>query len=87
MFRKATIVTPSLNDRLSGATATAAAALSVFEVAAADLEASSLELQAIGNEAELQRQLAIETRDAAVAQSIERAEQAAAIRNLVGGVA
>ena len=84
VFKKTTTA-PTLEERSAAAAASAASALSIFEIAAGDLEQAATELDVIRDEAhlEVERLLAIKL-DANTA-AFNHRKQAQKIRDLVGG--
>ena len=84
VFKK-TVAPLTLEERAAGASATAASAISIFEVAAGDLERAADELDAIRDEAAVEAQRHFDIKVDAHNAAYEHRKQAQKIRDLVGG--
>jgi len=85
VFKKSvTASAPTLEERTNSAAATAAAALSVFQLAAGDLDRAANEHAAIRDEAAAEAERLLDVRDAADEASFSARLQATKIREFVG---
>ncbi|MBT2587975.1 hypothetical protein [Arthrobacter sp. ISL-95] len=87
VFKKSSTITaaaPTLEERSNAAAATAASALSIFQLAAGDLDRAANELTEVRNEAEEEAARLLEISDAAEQQAFQNRLQATKIREFVG---
>lgn len=85
VFKKTAVTAaPTLEERSASAAATAASALSVFQLAAADLDRAADEQAAIRDEALAEAERLLDVRDAADEAMFKNRLQATKIREFVG---
>lgn len=86
VFKKSSTATaaPTLEERSASAAATAASALSVFQLAASDLDRAANELTEVCNEAEQEAERLLAISEAAEQQAFQNRLQATKIREFVG---
>ena len=86
VFKKSTVTAaaPTLEERSASAAATAASALSIFQLAASDLDRAADELATVRDEAEAEADRLLEISSAADQQMFHNRLQATRIREFVG---